>query len=201
MLIIWGWKAVCRTLATGTFACPSCGADRPYSHVEARRWFTFFFIPAIPLKRLGEYVECGTCKGTFQTAVLSQPTAEALGEALLLAVRQGLVAVLWPDPTPAARAEALAMVSSFAGREWQHADLDGDLRHLPTTDLSQRLATLAPVLSEQGKEHLVGGFTRAAATGGILPPDRRAVIERLAAEIGMTPAHARGVIAEVTERV
>ncbi|HET9441920.1 MAG TPA: zinc ribbon domain-containing protein [Acidimicrobiales bacterium] len=201
MLLVFGWRARNRALGSGTFACPSCGTDRPYAHKEARRWFTLFFVPVIPLKVLGDFVECEVCGGTFDPAVLAAPTAAALSDHLLGAVREGLVAVLGREPTPAARAEAVALLSGFAGREWSEADLDRDLAELDTSGLSARLATLAPVLTEQGKERLIGGLARAAATGGVLSPDQRAAVERLAAEVGMTAAHTRGLIDEAIETV
>lgn len=201
MLLIWGLRTIFKKLGVGTFACPSCGADRPYTHKEARRWFTLFFIPIIPMKVLGEVVECDVCHGTFKPQVLNAPTASHLEEQLLAVAREGVVLVLGPAPTPAARTEALDLLSSFAGREWSAADLDRDLASLEATHLPARLAMLSTVLSEQGKERLVAGFARIAATGGVLSPDQRARIEQIAGGIGMTAAHTRGVIDEVIERV
>jgi hypothetical protein len=72
---------------------------------------------------------------------------------------------------------------------------------LDTSHLSARLAMLAPMLSEQGKERLVASFTRVAATGGVLAPDQRSLIQSIAGDLGMTAAHTRGVIDEVLETV
>lgn len=200
MFLMWGWRSRSKTLATGMFACPSCGGDRHYANKQARRWFTLFFIPIIPLKVLGEYVECQTCKGTYSTAVLDLPTTETLQNELLLAAREAAVVVLGSDPTPAARTEARLMLSSFAEREWAETDLAGDIDHLDVAGLPARLAVLSGVLSEQGKERLVGSAAKIASTGGFLTGDRRAVVERIAGDIGMTAAHARGVIDEVVEQ-
>src|ERR1700738_4957036 len=58
MFLIWGWRSRSKVLSQGTFFCPHCGGDRQYAHKQARRWFTLFFLPVIPLKVLGEFVEC-----------------------------------------------------------------------------------------------------------------------------------------------
>jgi hypothetical protein len=201
MILIWGWRALHKVLGRGEFACPACSVDTPYTHKQARRWFTLFFIPVIPLQVLGEYVECDRCKRAFDVAILTSPTNSALGDQLLAAVREALVLVLGPQPSATARMGAIAMVSEFAGRPWGEAELDHDLATLDGTHLSARLLALATVLSEQGKERLVGGFATVAATGGVIEPAARSAIERIAAEIGMTSAHTRGVIDEALERV
>ena len=201
MLIIFGMRVRSKRLASGTFACPSCGADRAYAHFEARRWFTLFFLPIIPLKVVGEYLECETCHHKFRTDVLTAPTTGQLQDQLLAIVREGAVLVLGTEPSPTARQEARSLVSAFAGREWTDDDLDADRRQLDPSQISARLATIAPILNEQGKERLVAGFTQIAATGGVLGAEDRRTIERLAGEIGMTSAHTRGVIDEVLERV
>ena len=87
MFIIWGWRAVKALLGTGTFYCPRCQGDRGYRHFAARRWFTLFFIPMIPLKALGTYVECDVCHGTFVESVLEAPTIAQFEHSIGLAAR------------------------------------------------------------------------------------------------------------------
>ena len=71
-MIIWGWKTRLQRLGAGTFSCPACDASRTCEQVAARRWFTLFFIPLVPLQRLGSFVRCSTCASTFDPAVLEQ---------------------------------------------------------------------------------------------------------------------------------
>ena len=76
MILIWGWKSRLKTLSQGTFHCPHCQADRQYDQRQARRWFTIFWIPLIPLKVLGTFVECTTssaCPGS-STRRRARPT-------------------------------------------------------------------------------------------------------------------------------
>ena len=72
MLIIFGLRVFYRTIAQGIFHCRRCGGDREYRHRNGRRWFTLFFIPVIPLNKVGENVQCMTCKTRYQTSVLAQ---------------------------------------------------------------------------------------------------------------------------------
>jgi hypothetical protein len=73
-MLIFGWTVLFKTLDTGVFHCPCCGGDRQYRIQQARRWFTLFFIPLIPLGVVGEHVECTSCRTTFGSAVLRTPT-------------------------------------------------------------------------------------------------------------------------------
>lgn len=72
MLLIMGMKARLKVLAEGMFWCPNEGGQRHYRHVSARRWFTLFWIPVIPLGQLGESVECSSCGAQYDAAVLRQ---------------------------------------------------------------------------------------------------------------------------------
>jgi hypothetical protein len=70
IVIIFGLRTWWRTIGQGMFHCRQCGADRQYRHRAGRRWFTLFFIPLIPLNKVGENVMCTTCKTRYQPAVL-----------------------------------------------------------------------------------------------------------------------------------
>jgi hypothetical protein len=69
-MIIFGWKTRLKTLATGKFYCRICGGERQGRRVHGKRWFTIFFIPAIPYKDLGQAVICQTCGTYLPTVVL-----------------------------------------------------------------------------------------------------------------------------------
>ncbi len=65
-----GMRSRTTTVGTGRFACPREGVDRGYRHQKARRWFTLFFIPVIPLGTQGEWVACDSCAATYDVDVL-----------------------------------------------------------------------------------------------------------------------------------
>jgi hypothetical protein len=79
VLIICGIRVFFHTTGQGVFRCQRCGGDRNYRRRSGRRFFTLFFIPLIPLKRVGEHVQCTTCRTRYHPDVLRLPTATEQG--------------------------------------------------------------------------------------------------------------------------
>jgi hypothetical protein len=204
MLLIWGFKVRFKTLLQGVFFCPSCGGDRHYERKQGRRWFTFFFIPVIPLNSVGdEFVECTTCHQAYKPSVLEMPTTATLSDDLTLATREAVVWLLRSAPLvdPAATRVALEVLSMAANRQWTEPELQHDLGTLEVSGLPGRLTSLASVLNEHGRETFLGGCVRVAAAGaGTVNEGQRALLDSIAGSLGMTPAHARGVIAQTEEQ-
>ena len=75
-MIILGTKAKTTTIKTGMFLCPQCRTERRYALKRAKKYFSLYFIPIIPMGDLGEFVECRTCGGTFKPVVLQMNRAE-----------------------------------------------------------------------------------------------------------------------------
>jgi hypothetical protein len=71
IMIIWGTAGREREIDTGTFYCPKCDTQRPFTRKKVSRYFTLFFIPIFETNVLGEYLECGGCKTTFKPEVLN----------------------------------------------------------------------------------------------------------------------------------
>ena len=72
-MIIFGTKAKTRNIGTGQFFCPKCGEQRNYTHKQAKKYFSLYFIPIIPMGDMGEFVECQTCGVTYNPDVLRLP--------------------------------------------------------------------------------------------------------------------------------
>lgn len=70
-IIIFGTRGVTRKVDTGSFYCPSCQYDAPYTRHKVTRFFTLYFIPVIPLGSLGEYVSCDRCASQYATEILT----------------------------------------------------------------------------------------------------------------------------------
>lgn len=202
MLLIWGWRSRSKVLARGGFFCPHCGGDRQYAHKQARRWFTLFFIPIIPLKVQGEYVECETCHKKYETRVLQMPTTAGLQTELLAAHREAFAWILRSAATPSSgRAPALAVLSEVAGRPYPDEELDADVSSLDVGGLLPRLSALGATLNEHGKESFVSSCVQVAGTGGVIDGSSRDLLDHIAGALAMTPAHARGVIDLTLERL
>lgn len=201
MLLIWGWKARYSTRGTGTFYCPNEGGDRPYRHQRAQRWFTFFFIPLIPLKVLGEFIECSSCGSSYDEVVLTLPTAAAMMDNLANAMRYATVAIVTADGVvlDSERETALNIMSDFSDTPYTEDDLERDLADLHPDGLEDAFAGVAGSLNEHGKEMLiVACLTLSAADGDM---DRRELDEigRAGRALGLSPAHLKGIVAQAFE--
>jgi hypothetical protein len=90
-MIIWGSRGRTVDVGKGEFNCPNCGIKRQYIQKKAGRWFTLYFIPIFKMQDLGEFVECQTCKRTYQADVLSYRPPSA-NQRALMTVRNDLIA-------------------------------------------------------------------------------------------------------------
>lgn len=198
MLLIWGFKVRCKTTGTVVFFCPRCGGDRPALVQAARRWFTFFWIPVIPLKQLGTVVTCRTCQARFDEQVLDQPTTAALAEVLTNAVHAlTLMVVRTGDAThPALRDHAVRDLRAVVAG-YDPAALDRDLAAIDPAVAEQYVAPLAGGLEVAGKERLLADLVRLALAGGTVTPDQRRVLDLAGRGLGLTPAHLTGIVSSV----
>lgn len=195
MFLVWGWRTRRKALSTGTFFSPATGADGPYRLVEVRRWFTLFWIPVIPLKVVGTYVECAVTKKLYERGVLDNPTSADLTEQLTAGARDLIAAVASADGavTAAQRTVALEVVGSRAAG-YDKDTLRADVGRVTSEEVSERMAFLAGSLTEQGKENLVADACRVLMADGAPGEKGREVIERAGRDLGMSAAHVRGVI-------
>jgi len=203
MLLIWGFKARLKSIGTGgTFHCPHCGVDRQYQHREARRWFTLFWIPLIPLKVLGTFIECTACQSSYDERVLTLPTNAALADNLSIAIRGLVIAVIGADGVvgDAERAAALRVVSANVDHAYGPAELEADLEAYRGLDVFGALGELAGSLNEHGKERLVQACVELARADGDIHDAELDIARQAGAALMMTPAHVRGVVSEALER-
>jgi hypothetical protein len=200
VLVIFGFRVRGSTVGSGTFFCPSCGGDRPYVHKKARRWFTIFFVPLIPLKEVGEYVECQRCKTTYKPSVLSLPTTSGLQTMLVSATREALTWLLRTSESASGTGTALEVLTQTAGSPWRPADLETDLAGLDVAPLPEHLRQLAGMLNEHGREHFLANCVRVAAADGVVDEKERHVLDQMALSLGLSPAHSRGIIDATVEQ-
>ncbi len=200
MILFFGWRIVFRTIGQGAFHCPHEGADRDYRLRAARRWFHVFWLPIIPLKRFGEVVECQSCHSRYEPDVLRVPTATAIADSLARAMRMSVVDILRSSSAVSSLQHhaALNILRQYLPT-YHDVDLRTDIVSLDTSSLHEHLQHIATVLNDVGKESLVGSGAWVAVADGNLNSTSRIVLEQLGADLGMTPAHIRGVIDSVLE--
>jgi uncharacterized tellurite resistance protein B-like protein len=203
VLLIVGIRVRYRTLAEGRFYCPHEGGDRSYRHRQARRWFTFFFLPIIPLKVLGEFIECSSCGTTYDLKVLTMPTAADMLDTLGNAMRQAVVSIITADGVVADHEKevGLAVMQRYADSPYTMDNLEDDLEDLRHGDPAARLGKVAGMLGEQGKESLVAACIEIAAADGVIGERELVEIQKTGAALGLSPAHIKGVILETRERL
>jgi hypothetical protein len=196
LLIIFGLRVFYRTLGQGTFHCRRCGGDREFRHRAGRRWFTLFFIPVIPLNKVGEHVQCTTCKTRYVTDVLSQPTNAQMQAALPTGMRAAAAAMLRSgDPaSPAARQRAITMVIGSGAQGYDEGMLEADLEQ-PFDLLRSALNQVGGQLSVQAKEWYLADVIRIGMADGALTDSERSAAQAIGIDLGMTQAQVLGVVA------
>jgi hypothetical protein len=194
-IIVWGFRVVWSTIATGVFHCRKCGGDRQYRHLTGRRFFTLFWIPIIPLNKVGDHVRCETCKTRYVTEVLKAPTVAAMQVAVTDGVR-GMVAVMLQagDAGGAApRAKALQIVTGAGVPGYNEAALVADLA-TPADQWRPAIQALGVQVRPEAKEWHLAELLRMALADGPLTETERVTAQGIAADLGMTPAQTVGVI-------
>jgi len=200
-MIIIGSTQLTFTRDTGTFHCPNCDQTRSYRHRHQREFLTVYFIPLIPLQKLGEFLECQTCRQTFAPEI-AQMTAEQVRASqrrgVMEKIRRVLVVIVAVDEQ--VTDEELAEVSEFA-RQHDLPEVSGEqvLREASTArrsgmDPRQYIAHVAGQLSESDRDLLVEHAFLAATAGGELSPARESLLKELPEATGIEPWRFREII-------
>ena len=202
-MIIWGWRVRKKTIGTGVFFCPGEGGDRNYEHRQARRWFTIFFIPLIPLKELGDFIECTSCENTYYPDVLKGKTASEIEDNSTIAIRHVAVSMALADGTvdPRERDAAVTVVQRFASHPYGLDDLDSDLSSLQVSALSDNLEELSAVLNEHGKENVLTAAVFLAGADGHVDRSEMEVARQIGKALTMSSAHIEGTIQQELSRL
>jgi len=201
MILIWGFKARYKTLETGRFFCPHEGGDRGYRRVEARKWFTLFFLPLIPLKVLGESVECESCERSYNESVLTMPTAAQMRDNLADAMRQAVVSMITADGVvdEAEKRAGFEVMQRFSDTPYTMDDLENDLRELKHGDPASGIGRIAGMLNEHGKESLLAACLEIVFADGTFDESELEKVTQAGVALGMSAAHVKGVITHAKE--
>jgi hypothetical protein len=197
-LIVFGFRVLFRTTGEGVFHCQRCGGDRHYQLRSGRRFFHLFYIPVIPLDKVGEHVRCTTCRTRYQAGVLGLPTASQMQAALPAGMRAAACAMLRAggagDPASwAARQRALEAITGAGAQGYDGAALDGDLAQ-PAGTTAAALAQVGAQLAVPAREWFLAEVVRIGMADGPLTGTERDAAHGVGAGLGMTQAQALGVI-------
>ena len=205
-VIIYGTRGVTTTADSGSFNCPQCGGQSTYRHRRVRRFFTLYFIPLIPLDKLGEYVECDSCAGTFEEAVLQyDPGAEdrMIEAAYHAAVKRVMVLMLLADGIiDDDEVQAImGIYESVAKRRVSEQEVRDEIRQAQAdgVGVSEYTRNLVGVLNNNGKEFIIKAAHGVAMADGVMAPEERMLMDEIADALEITKAHYRGILAGLGE--
>jgi hypothetical protein len=200
-MIIFGTRSVQSVKARGEFHCPHCSDRVGYCQKQARRFFTLYFIPIIPLDSIGDFVECLKCSRTYRSEVLAfDPNTErkAIRAEFEHAMRRALLCLSTADDVVDDRElDAIASVCQSIGeasfsREELRAEVDSGVCGL--TQTTEYLSSLAPRLNDSGKELVIRASLTVAAADENLDDQEFKVIALYARALEMSESHFAGVI-------
>lgn len=206
-MIIFGTRGVKSTLKSGDFQCPQCQENRPYKHKKVKKFFTLYFIPLIPLSDLGEYVECGNCKGTFIPEVLDQlpsntPTDDAFMAIYEKAMMHSMVLVMLADGIidDSEKIHILMIANKFSKREWSMPELEEYIEAVQqeNEDISTYLSKITPSLNDEGKEMILQCAFLVAAADGHIDDSEMNLIKKMAKILELSPTVVRQMKKEYT---
>lgn len=203
-MIIFGTRGITTTPEKGDFFCPQCNGQTSYQLKRVRRFFTLYFIPLIPLDKVGEYVECPRCQGTYDIDILDyDPSQEnAKFEALFfVAVKQVMIGMLLADGR-IDDDEVLMLQSQFqqlTGAQVTEQDLREEIAEIQNsgTNPLELLGGLASGLNDTGKETVIHAAYAIANADGDFDPSEVALLQGVGKSLGLTNAHLNGILQEL----
>lgn len=200
-MIIFGSRGVTTAPEKGRFNCPSCATQQDYALKRVRRFFTLYFIPLIPLNKLGEYVECRICKDTYEPDVLHydpEAQAKAIEDEYHWAIKKVMVyTALASGAINDSVVDTLVQTyQRITGVRLARVELTQQLQQPQITqeELAPLLVNLQGTLNDEGKEAVVKSALYIALVDGDLQEQERQMLSDIGASLGMTHAHVHGVI-------
>lgn len=204
-MIIFGWRSVTSTAGKGDFFCPTCG-NTAYELKRVRNFFTLYFIPLIPLNKLGEYVECGQCKNTYNEQILQwdpEGDAQKFEAEFHIAVKRVMMKICLADGVvEQSEVDAIANIfETMTGKDIDPGDIAAEIETMKGDNqpIEEYVAGLRGSLNETGKERVLASAVHIAIADGHFDDDERAQIKQLGAALDMSNAHVNGIIAEYSK--
>ncbi len=200
-MIIFGTRGVTTTPDRGHFHCPTCNAEKGYGLKRVRRFFTLYFIPVIPLDKLGEYVECNACRDSYKVAVLDynpNANAAAIEAEYHIAIKKVMIHILLADGVidDAEVETVLAIYEKITGQALPKRNLELEIEAVQQNkeELSKYVGNLQGVLNDEGKESVIKAAFYVAMADGEFQQEEQELIAKIASDLGMTKAHLQGVL-------
>lgn len=200
-MIIFGTRGITTTPDKGDFNCPSCHSIQNYGLKRVRRFFTLYFIPVIPLDKLGEYVECVVCKDTYKPDILNYDPAANAGAVEAeyhAAIKKVMIHVLLADGVidDSEVSTVQDIYQRITGNQIDKTSLLEEIKLIEKSneDFSGTLINLQGCLNDEGKEMVIKAALYVALADGEFQEEEKEMLAKIGNDLGMTPAHIQGVV-------
>lgn len=202
--IIFGTKGVTSTAGKGQFHCPQCGSSQAYLHKRVKEWFALYFIPCIPIKTVGEYIECQACKNTYRMDVLQyDPKAEqaALDAEYQTVMRRVMIEMMLADGVLEENeiASIQEIYPRLTGRALTREEImsEADQTRRTGGDVLTYLSRMNSMLNNSGRESILRAAAHVAMADGAFAPSEKQFMNKAAEALGVTQTHLNGILAEI----
>jgi tellurite resistance protein len=203
-MIIFGTRGVTMTPERGQFFCPSCNGNQNFSRKRVRRFFTLYFIPLIPLDKLGEYIECQSCKDTFKDEVLNynpEEEAEKFDAEFRIAVRRVMALMTLADGTvDDTEIESMIHINEqVTGQVMTDDEMRDEVNDAlqEGISLTDTIEGVAPYLNNRSKELVVKAAYLVAMADGEFQDEEQQLLMEIGKGLELTPAHLKGILVEM----
>ena len=193
---ILGTRSVTRLHAEGTFHCPGCWAQQTYHHRRVQQFFHFLFVPMVSRGQLGEYIECDTCRATYDVGVLNfEPGAEQskFEAEFERAVKRVLVLMMLADGVldPAEMRTICEVFERVTDCELTEADLMAEVEAARASQVTVELyvRSLLGRLNHEGKDMVIRAAFLVAAADGVVEARERVLFRRIGQALQMNRAY------------
>jgi len=204
MIIVFGTRGITTTGARGEFHCPGCREQRTYRHRNVRRWFTLYFIPVIPLNKVGEYVECDHCTATWMPEVLQHDVVaedKAFEAEFERAIRRVMVMMMMADGVIAeGELETIRKVfGKLTGKDLSEQALLDEAEQVrrEAPPIREAVRALVGKLNPSGRELVLKAAFFVAAADGIFQDEEKTLISELAQALQIPSGRFKQILDEL----
>ena len=203
MFIVWGSRGRSKSIEHFIGHCPDCGARRDMDLMQVKRWFTLYWIRLFPYSDLGRYVECASCKSTFNERMRDydpEKQQEKFEAAFSIAAKRVMfkLALADGDIDPSEVDQITQAFQNIAKRSISRADIAAELEAArdDTRDVAAHLAEVAPGLNDTGKELVLRSAIAVVKADGRIDPEELTMLRALVPALDLPRAYANGIFAE-----
>lgn len=200
-MIFFGTRGINTTQSEGEFHCPKCGEGQDYRHCSVRRFFSFCKLPLIPLDKMGEFVECLSCKRTYHPDVINfhpEKYPSDLETHAHRGARKVMIGMLLADGViNDSEVKIIQQVYlGLSGQTLPEEKLRGEISQMQESGetLADVLARMRGYLNLEGAETIVRAGCLVAMADDEYHHTEKELLLEIAEGLGMPPYYFKGVL-------